>query len=367
MKQYLKTYQMKLTAVGPVFIGSGRELSKKEYMFLTGNTIGVADIEKLYTYLKKKHKQQAFDEFLLNNPKEDLKHWIMEQKIDRNEIRSCMKYVLENGDTSLARGVKTTIMECVKDAYGKPYIPGSSIKGMIRTILLSADIIQNKEKYHSEKNALNTAVNVKKSRTAYLSQEEKAIIVKGYHLLERKPEKKQDAVNDIMVGVFVSDSEPLSMDDIILCQKVERHADGTEKNLNLLRECIRPGTEIFFTITVDESLCRITMDELMKAVEIFAESYQKNFLSAFHGMKVPGKNSVYLGGGSGFVSKTIIYPMFGKKQGISITQKIFDSTGVPRLHKHYRDAEYGAAPHIVKCTRYQGKTLQMGLCSLSEK
>lgn len=35
MKSYLKSYRMKLTAVGPVFVGSGRELSKKEYMFFS--------------------------------------------------------------------------------------------------------------------------------------------------------------------------------------------------------------------------------------------------------------------------------------------------------------------------------------------
>lgn len=366
MKPYLKNYQMKLTAVGPVFIGSGREISKKEYMFLTKNTVGMADMEKMYAYLTKKHKQQAFDEFLLNRPKDDLKHWLSEQRIDREEIRPYMKYVLDSGDTSLARGTKVTVMECVKDAYGKPYVPGSSMKGMLRTILLSADMIRHPENYAQEKQRLAAAADIPKSRTSYLSREEKAVEEKGYHVLERTS-KIGDAVNDIMAGIVVSDSEPLSMDDIVLCQRVERHTDGTEKNLNVLRECIRPETEIFFSITVDESLCKITVEELMKAVEIFAESYQKNFLSAFQGMKPCGKSGVYLGGGSGFVSKTIVYPMYGKKQGINLVKTIFDKTRVPREHKHYRDTEYGAAPHIVKCTKYHGKTMQMGLCTLSER
>ena len=35
----------------------------------------------------------------------------------------------------------------VKDAYGMPYVPGSSIKGMIRTALISWEIQRNPEKY----------------------------------------------------------------------------------------------------------------------------------------------------------------------------------------------------------------------------
>lgn len=29
------------------------------------------------------------------------------------------------------------VFECIKDSYNNPYIPGSSLKGMLRTILLS--------------------------------------------------------------------------------------------------------------------------------------------------------------------------------------------------------------------------------------
>lgn len=367
MKQYLKSYQMKLTVLGPVFVGSGRELSKKEYMFLPGNKIGVVDIEKLYAYLQKRHKQQAFDDFLLKRPNDDLKHWIMDQRIDIKDVKPCMKYVLDSGDTSLVRGTRTSIMECVKDPYGKPYIPGSSLKGMFRTILLAADVGVNREKYNSERRTLSGAVDAKKIRTAYLSRETKQLEAKRYNTLNRKPNGKMDAVNDVMSGFIMSDSEPLSMNDIVLCQKVERHTDGTEKNLNLLRECICPGTEIHFTLTIDESICKITVNHLMNAVDTFSENYYSNFLSGFRGMDRLRPSFVYLGGGCGFVSKTIIYPMFGKRDGITIIKKIFENTGVPRVHKHNRDTERGASPHIVKCTRYQGKTLQMGLCSLSVK
>lgn len=36
-------------------------------------------------------------------------------------------------------------MTCITDPYGNPYIPGSSLKGMLRTLLLGRDILQNCE------------------------------------------------------------------------------------------------------------------------------------------------------------------------------------------------------------------------------
>lgn len=40
MEQKLKTYQIHLKVNGPVFVGDGNEIQKKEYMFLNRNTIG---------------------------------------------------------------------------------------------------------------------------------------------------------------------------------------------------------------------------------------------------------------------------------------------------------------------------------------
>lgn len=75
-------------------------------------------------------------------------------------------------------------------------------------------------------------------------------------------------------------------------------------------------------------------------------------------------NTVFFGGGSGFVSKTVVYPMFGEREGIEITKDIFDRTGVPQDHKHYKDTRMRVSPHILKCTRYQGKEYMMGQCEI---
>ena len=58
--------------------------------------------------------------------------------------------------------------------------------------------------------------------------------------------------------------------------------------------------------------------------------------------------TVFLGGGSGFVSKTVIYSLLGEREGVQAVQDIFDKTYVPKEHKHYKDCRLGVSPHVLK-------------------
>ena len=103
----------------------------------------------------------------------------------------------------------------------------------------------------------------------------------------------------------------------------------------------------------------------MEAIQMFYEQYYEVFQRKFPRNDRGETNTVFLGGGSGFVSKTIIYSLFGEKEGIEIVKNIFDRTGVSKDHKHYKDTRMGVSPHILKCTRYQGKEYMMGQCEVN--
>lgn len=369
MGQYLKTYEVVMRTVGPLFIGSGREINKKENLFLNGRKqVGIPDIQKLYFELSKRRKAEAFEEYLLNKGNLSLTDWLIRQKINTADLKPLMKYKLDCGDVVLDRGAnRLQIMECIKDAYGMPYVPGSSLKGMFRTILLGADIKKFPEKYQNEKNEMWKLVSEKAGRNSYLRKNVMRIEGNAFRTLERPKTKPQDAVNDIMQGFIVSDSEPLSTDDLVLCQKIDRHTDGREKPLPLLRECIKPDTQIRFSITIDTALCKYSDAVIMDAVKCFMTDYYNNFSRAFEGMDIPKTNYVVCGGGSGFVSKTIVYPMYRKEKGIEFAQQVFNCTlpyKINQQHQHYKDKDYGVSPHTIKCTRYQGKLMPMGVCRI---
>lgn len=156
------------------------------------------------------------------------------------------------------------------------------------------------------------------------------------------------------------------MKDVAVCQKWEQHVNGTEKTLNLMRECIRPGTVICCQLTIDETISPLTGEKLMEAVKVFYQRYEKAFQQHFPYQSVApiSDATVFLGGGSGFVSKTIIYDLFQQKEAVRVTKDIFRKTNVPREHKHDKDIGLGVSPHVMKCTKLNGKKYMMGQCEL---
>lgn len=367
MNQYLKSYRVFMHTIGPVFIGSGREIGKKEYFVLNRRQVGIPDMQLLYAELKKRNKAEAFEEYLLGKGNISLTQWLEKQRVDIDGLERLVRYRLDCGDAILEKGAnRLQILECMKDAYGMPYISGSSLKGMFRTILLGADIMKNPEKYREQKHRMRQNANISAYKMKYLKRDIAETEAVAFRTLKRPEKKPQDAVNDILQGLVVSDSESLCQDDLVLCQKIDRRPDGEEKSLPILRECIKPGTEICFTVTVDTSICKLSKMQLMDAVRLFISGYYRNFVSAFKGMDMLKENYVFCGGGCGFVSKTILYPMYGKQEGIGLAQCVFEKTKVPRAHRHDKDRQYGASPHTIKCTKYQGKLLQMGMCSIDK-
>ena len=358
-----------MTVKGPVFIGNGEEISKKEYaVSWEESKVYVMDRMRLYNLLNSKRLVNEYVDFSLKNRNKDLGEWLFREKVGIDDCLKCSKYSLDFGDAVVEDRSMLAINAFIKDAYGLPYVPGSSIKGMLRTVLLAHDINNNITKYRNVKSCtkqeIDCSYNEKANKNFFLSKPAKEMETIAYNILDREGTKKTDAVNDIMSGVIISDSEPLSMDDLILCRPFQLHTDGSEKKLNVLREALRPGTIVKFKITIDTSLCKITLDEIKSAIAYFGQMYNEVFLRKYKGLDTPSRDSVWLGGGVGFVSKTEIYPLYGHHEGVSTTVNIFRATGVPANHKHSEDIKKGVSPHICKVTYYKGHMYQMGLCSI---
>jgi CRISPR-associated protein Csm5 len=358
-----QTFRMTLTAQGPVSIGSGEEISKKEYvLYPKDHRIVVMDMPKLYALAQKKNLGSSFEDFLCPpagyRRNQDLWSWIRKNRISGKELQRCVRYILPTG--AIERSRNYNVWAFVKDPYGKPYVPGSSVKGMLRTILLAGRLQKDPKRFAREIAALQKGRGRGKD---YLKKEIDALEAKVFRTIGRPDIRREDAVNDELSGLIVGDSEPLTLKDLILCQRLERKPDGKEKTLPILKESLRPGTPIRFSLTIDPSRCALTKEALLEAVERFDEVYQECFLSAFSGMDRLTGSEVYLGGNAGFATKTVIYAALGRQAGIQTIRQIFRQTNVPRNHHHERDQK--VSPHIVKCARYQGKLYEFGKCRLA--
>ena len=96
-----------------------------------------------------------------------------------------------------------------------------------------------------------------------------------------------------------------------------------------------------------------------------SEINQKYFYSRFH-RGATQKGIVWLGGGCGYPSKTILYPMF-EQDAVRVIDRIYKNTiSAYDKHKHGKDVALNIAPHVCKCTRYQGRLYDMGMGQIVE-
>ncbi|MGN0241164.1 MAG: type III-A CRISPR-associated RAMP protein Csm5 [Candidatus Weimeria sp.] len=364
MRDYLKKYHGRLIVKGPTFVGSGEKLLKKEYVLSGGSTrINVLDQAKAYVFFRSKGITSDYENFMISDPRSDLFHFLKDHRLRISDISSCFKYSLDAGDALQDHDNKREIHVFIKDPYGNPYVPGSSIKGMLRTLLLDEGIMASPDRYRVDQmNISSELASLRKVDKRALSRQSKDVEARNFNTMNRPESKQSDAVNDVMSGVIVSDSRPLSVDDLVICKKMDMHMDGKEKSMPIARECLKPGTVIDFDLTIDTSITHIDAAEIMSAVSNFDNMYMKCFSDKFREVDLLDGKSVFLGGGCGFVSKTFIYPLYGEEKGLGMTADILEKQF---RGKHRDDRQKKVSPHVLKCTRYEGKLMQMGLCELS--
>ncbi len=374
MQEYLKHYNVRIIALSPIHVGDGSKIGKKEFIQMgERRPVIIPDLNKMFQTLHEEGKEDKYVEFILNKQSKDLGTWLKEQNISKKKIEEWKQYSMDPGDAFVRNkhGKSATpkdILCFVKDPYGKPYVPGSSLKGMLRNALLCWRLHKNPEKYNRVKekylevaNTENKRGNVKsKYFRDFLKKETKEVETAVFHILNRVP-KKENAINSFMAGLIVSDSHPIGEEQLMLAQKIDLSLKGEERHLPILREALKPGTKIEFEITIDSRICDVTMTEILSALDYFAQiSYDYFYQYFVRGSKEKG--TIWLGGGTGFLSKTMLYPIF-EKDAVELTDKVFRQTLGKNYsdHKHSKDVVMGVAPHVCKCTRYQGKLYEMGM------
>ena len=376
METYLKHYRMKIEAVGPIFIGSGEKIGKKEFIYIRkSNTVGVPDMEKFFDYLRFHHLEKAYMDYMLSEGNEDLGHWLEKQKVEEKEYDRFFRYKLDAGDALISVGNNDSQRDCkrsqakaqeiscfMKDGAGSPFVPGSSIKGMIRTAILAYEIGRNEglKKYY-QKEIRREIDGGRKNRRSFLKNETRQLETDVFHKYDRGATVPiKEAVCSIMSGLIVGDSDPISGGQLTLCQKIDYNLDQSSKPIDVLRECLKPGTEIFFEITIDPQIFPYTMEDILTALDVYQKNLYQNFYRKF-GRDINEKGTVWLGGGCGFPTKTVITALFPRETA-SVTSDILYVT----IGNNNRDvAEYGISPHVCKCSKYQHQLYDMGKGKLS--
>ena len=393
MESYLRRGYIEFLTLSPVFIGSGKELNKKEYIYdRNSGSIYLVDFRKMCEGLQSRRLLEAFESYLMEDveatnrrqggyPRQnrELIHFLRDNRVPEAAYKNWYIGSVKVADSSMNMHSAKPIQMFMRDAQGRPYVPGSSFKGMLRTILETRYFLEHRDEAEELADSIRTEVEDtvrearKINRTRFLSKEDSMIDVKSMHremfeVYKNNPEKSlADQNNDMLRGLLVGDSEPISLDDMCICQKIDLTLRGEQKPLNLMRECIKPGIVIRIPITIDTSVCPFTMKDILAAMEEYYKNYISQFSSHFTGYPPTkgNKTTFYLGGGAGYLSKTVTYGIMRGSDVVKTTSEIIDQTLPPRVrgeHKHHLDLRKGVSPHVMKCTLYKGSLCQMGAC-----
>jgi CRISPR-associated protein Csm5 len=349
MEQYchLKTYEIILTTKSPLFIGSGKEYSKKEYYYYEKNKIvHIINNHTMFSMLISYNLVDEYERYMINRPDEYLHEFLKDCRFTKAHINAMTDYQINIGNAIFEDKSLSSIMQFIRNTKMQPYVPGSSLKGCLRTAILWQLI--------SENNSIDKNQSAKDIEAYYLNT------------LKYNIKKQKDAVNSVMRGISISDSMPIDNKNMVLAKKDDVSKSGNINTINTIRESVAPETKIRFILTIDESFCTyINADFIRKAVSNYWKYYKNTFISLFHlpnsAVSANFPNCIVLGGGSGYFGKNIMYPLYGKKLAVEKVSEIMQHKF--KNHKHEIDIQYGISPRKLKYTKFNSKFYHYGVCN----
>lgn len=371
---HLEMVKVKLRALGPVFIGSGQSFTKKEYILDTRQElIHFLDLSRFIVFLKERRLLPGYESFLLDQRAQDLQKFLNDNNVSPAEYGGFVSYTINAGEAVQNERFRE-VLTFIKDSQGYPYIPGSSLKGAVRTAI--AAMMLAKGEWRREWRNIEQAddrVHPKK----YLRWEAENLEKRIFQKLEYKDREGRiitNPINDLTRGIRISDSRPLDFENLTLAGKYDRKPEGDINSLPIFRECLAPGTEAHMTITLDLPVMKkagLDLDGIKTALHHFADKHYENFEQYYAELPDDADISaqegvdVILGGGAGFVSKTILYNLAeNREKALQMTAKIMNKQFPPN-HQHSKDVTfYKVSPHMLKTARYGGSNYQMGRCEL---
>ncbi|WP_293986378.1 type III-A CRISPR-associated RAMP protein Csm5 [uncultured Megasphaera sp.] len=394
-KNLFEHKEYEIEVLSPVHIGNGESLQPYEYIFVNDmNNCSVFFLNqaKWLHYLRGHGLLNDYVAQVIQH-KRPIFPWL-QRHVNPDDLLAVMEEVAQSVapvyiDSSSKKSLNY-IAEQVKSPQGVPYIPGSSLKGAIRRGILYHLITQNPKKFQHITNEIRMNGNwFKKNAKEYAKELQKKALVDP----KKKSDRQNDMLRDIMRGIRISDAMPVDKDpDTVVVQKYDasskkvnpKDKDRKEPHtLALFRECIPAGRKFRFSITMKKEMVSYgkihSIDEILEWTrdfftsglkmqeKVFGDKYYKAFRES-------ATCDFLLGGGTGFLSKTVYYAIAPEESAQYILKKYFDiafarynrdTKRKEPMHHHQRD-DKKITPRTLKLVKDEMDFSLMGMVSLKE-
>lgn len=381
-KQF-ETAKMCLKVVTPINIADGIVLGAKDYLYDSRRQkVYFLNLHQWHLFIYKHMLLEKYESYLANfRDKQSLLEWLRMQEYDIDDVRTVITSEAQATVNLMDSERKKTLNDIsrhIQQPDGSLYVPGSSIKGVFRTAILYS-LLQKRQdikvKYWRQIQEKISSNYFKPYRdfNKLISDLENELL-HTLRLLDGNI-RSNNAVCSAMRGLQVSDTYASRNMQTAILQKVDGGFDkfgkASPKKLPIFRECMLPEAELFFDVKIEKAVMNTiginSVDDLLKATHSFfaavtdllQQAFGKEYQEAFQGVAA---GNMFLGGNTGFLSKTLLAMVAPDKDTAKNTIKVLLDKSF-KTHKHLlRDKVI--APRTLKCTNYNGKLMLMGVAEV---
>ena len=385
MSKRIDHAQLFLTVVSPTNIGGPEILTTKDYMYnYDAGEVYLLNNYEWFRFLERHNKLAEFeaymqDEMVRPNGRtmyDWAKNAIGASQLTKDTLGSAIGSIMKSSIYN--KGRKNSLNDItpqIRGANGDVYIPGSSIKGVIDSAIISHMLCNNKAFRSTVQRELRKVLEVYKRKNARnlfkdIFKMVNLAILKHIHVLtnnEGKPFK--GILANAFRGISISDAMPMGAIQTEVLKKEDSciDEDGTHA-ISVHRECILPNQKFSFTVTLDTAMTKeigiTSIDQVLDILEedfdathkLLASKFKKVSPSIFKALEPA---NAYIGSNTGFVQKTIIMVAFtdDEKTGIDIIKAILDVNFQKAEHDR---KDTVMAPRAIKLVKWNGNYYEMG-------
>lgn len=383
--------KMYLDIITPVNISSNEKLNTTDYIYDSKNQVAYFLNPLLWhKFIYTKKLFPAYMDFINDKtkPRKILYKWLIEQGYNIEDIKEVVKYKLiahENIDKISKDSLNDIILQ-TKLIDGRAYIPGSTLKGLIRTAILYDLLQKNPHLKQRLWQSLERAINGNKSYdeikrvennlNRLLTAEIEGIGKREYTKYDKKSTKNE--YYNFMQGIKLSDAmAETKHNNLVLLKKIDLAVKDNyikENSLSVYRECIEPKTRFYFDMQIEKRFTQKlninSAEDILIMIQNFFDASNELLSSAFgkdYGFLFNDANlgNTYIGGGTGFLTKTLVaYLAPTKMKAKEFISRYLNMKFKQRVNRGIRDTKI--APRTLKAIKYNGKLTLLGIAKIGK-
>lgn len=385
-----------LVTVAPVHVGSGEIRRANEYLYDKAHSMAYFLNETRWVaFLDKRQLMEPFLAYIEESSRQlgqrrgpfrgkNLWDWLRAQGVQPREMEAlAVRRTRAERCVISEKGSLNDVHLQMALSDGRPYVPGSTIKGALRTGILYRLIRQEPERFRGfwQEICREAASREKaKDKERIWQGIERRLETQALHTLRVDRKNPAEMVNSALRGLRVSDAAVAKREtETLLLQKLDattkpNRQGKTSKTLPLFRECIPPGRRLHFTLTADFSMLRTigitSFEDIFQGVRAYTAQtlalLEEEFPKYRPQFDEAREADCLLGGGTGFLSKTLVYVLAEDvRKARDFTARYLDEKFRNPSH-HHMQYDGALSPRTLKLVSTAQEEWLLGLCRFEE-